>query len=274
MKEQSNAEHEAGRRLHRVLVGIAVQIEGDLRRIREFPEGGVHSLRRRMKKLGSILRLARKHIPAPTKQRVRQNISLLKSAFATSRDADVMRRLATDLGIPEAAVGFPKIAPPAKIKVIEQTWKAAVELSGQIGNLSLHAMTWKDVASSFLRASVKERSAGKEAHQEATPEALHAWRKKTKALYYQMLFIHQITGRMKMPMKLADRLGRLLGRHHDLDVLTLRLKQDAGSSRWLEEIKRRQKKLRRRIFRAADRLHGKPLAKSAKRLAEILASAG
>ena len=264
MRESSIARNEAGRRLHRVLAGIAAQIEGDLRRIHEFPEGGVHSLRRRMKKLGSILRLARTHIPDRTKQRIKQHIRLLKDAFASARDADVMRRLAADLGIPAEAVGLLKIARPARPKVSARHWSAAEKLRGLIRGLPLHAMTWEDVASSFLRTAKKERDAWKAAREDATAGALHAWRKQAKALHCQMLFIHQLTRGMTRPMKLAGRLGRWLGRHHDLDVLASRLGRHTVSARRLREIGKRQRELRRRIFQTAGSLHDKSLAKKLK----------
>ena len=67
-------------------------------------------------------------------------------------------------------------------------------------------------------------------------------------------------------IKLADRLGQWLGRHHDLDVLASRAKKKAirRGEDWLKEIGRRQRKLRRRIFRTARRLHDKPLAQGTK----------
>ena len=137
-------------------------------------------------------------------------------------------------------------------------------------------LTWKDLASAFERTRRKEKNAWMAACDEPSAEVLHTWRKQVKALHNQMLLIHQIMRRMKKRLKLAARLGRWLGRHHDLDVLASLLRQDAGNEdgRRIKEISRCQRKLRRRIFRAASRLHDRPLAKSAARLAERMAAAG
>lgn len=271
MTPPSITQHEAGQRLHRVLAGVAAQVEHDLDRISESPESGVHSLRRRMKKLASILRFAREHVPDRTRQQIRQHIRLLKDAFASQRDEDVLRKLRLDFGIEARAVEFPR---RKRVRVSARQFEAAVKLRDIVCNLPLHAMTWDDIASSFLRSFKRERKAWMAADEESSAEALHEWRKKTKALYYQMLFIHQITGGMTKPTKHADSLGRWLGRYHDLDGLASRLKHDATTRRWLTAIRKRQKELRRHIFHQADRLHDHPTVKSTRRLADQMATAG
>lgn len=254
MSETSQVGLEARDRLSRVLVGVTAQIKGDLLRIREFPESGVHSLRRRMKKLGSMLRLARKCISDRGRQGIRRRMRLLKDAFARTRDADVMRQLAEGLGIPSAVAGLTKNTRP---RVTARHIRAAEQLCVLIGNLQLHELTSRDVASSFLHSLKMEREARKRAREDATPEALHAWRKQSKALYYQMLFLHEITGKMGKPMKHAARLGRWLGKHHDLDMLAARLKRGGETQGLRKKIARRQRELRRRIFRAGDLVHDK-----------------
>ncbi len=81
-KAASPVRHPAGQRLQCVLKGIVTQVEGDLRRIGDFPEGGIHSLRRRMKKLRPILALVRGQFPLQTRQQIKRHIRLLKGSFA------------------------------------------------------------------------------------------------------------------------------------------------------------------------------------------------
>ena len=266
MKESSAVCKKAVLRLQRVLEGILARVEGDLRRIGEFPECGIHSLRRRMKKLRSILTLAREHVPPSTRRRVKRCMAQLKDDFAGRRDADVMRSLAASIGMPERDVAFLRLPPSARSRVSARHEKSATELRRLVYGLPLETLTWKDVVASFERTCRKERKAWIAACDEPSAEVLHAWRKETKTLYYQMLFMHEVSGRLKKRVKLADRLGRWLGRHHDLDVLASRVRKSAmsGGKVWLKEIGRRQRKLQRRIFHAARRLHDKPLARIAK----------
>ncbi len=153
---------------------------------------------------------------------------------------------------------------------------AAGRLRELISAQSLDSLTWKAVASEFQRCSKKERSAWLAALDDPSAEQLHAWRNATKTHYQQMLLVHRLTGRMKRRLKLAGSLGRWLGWHHDLDMLASLLNPatDKTGKRALKEIARRQRKLRRRIFRTAARLHDKARSKTTKRLAEHLARAG
>ena len=266
MKESSAVRKIAVLRLERMLAGIVARVEGDLHRIREFPEGGIHSLRRRMKKLRSILMLAREHVPPSTRRQMKRCMAQLKDDFAGRRDADVMKSLAASIGMTERDVAFLRLPPSGRSRVSARHEKSAAELRRLVCGLPLETLTWEDVVAAFERTCRKERKARIAACDEPSAEVLHAWRKETKTLYYQMLFMHEVSGRLKKRVKLADRLGRWLGRHHDLEVLALRVKKHAvsGGKVWLKEIGRRQRKLQRRIFHAARRLHDKPLAQIAK----------
>ncbi len=89
-----------------------------------------------------------------------------------------------------------------------------------------------------------------------------------------MLFIHGITGRMARDLRLAERLGSLLGRHHDLDVLAACIVPGTRSGRWMKRIEARQRELRRRIFKTAGKFHEARPTRSAGRLARRLSSCG
>jgi hypothetical protein len=217
-------------------------------------------------------------VPPSTRQQIKLNMRLLKDAFAGWRDADVMRRLATRIGMAERDVALLGLPSAARVRVSARHGKSAAELRRLVCGLPLQTLTWKDVVAAFKRTCRKERKAWMAACDEPSAEALHAWRKATKTLYYEMLLMHAMSARMKKRLKSADRLGRWLGRHHDLEVLAARVKKNAvsGGKGWLKEIGRRQRKLLRRIFRAARRLHDKPLAQGAKSptLVEIRAPVG
>lgn len=265
----------AGRRLQRVLTGIVTQVEGDLRRISGFPEGGIHSLRRRMKKLQPILALARGRVPRQTRLRIKRHLRLLKDAFAGRRDADVMHRLAVELGVPEHALAGPLFARTPRVIINARHWRAASKLRQLVCCPGLDSLTWDKVARAFLRNARRERKAWRLASAGHSVELLHAWRRSLKAHYYQMLLVHRLTGRMQRRLRLADSLGRWLGKYHDLELLAswLRPATCKQCKRIRKEIWRRQRKLQRRIFRTAAQLHDQTRVKGARRLAQDLAAA-
>lgn len=262
MKPPSGPGADAARRLPRLLSGIVAQVEGDLRRMNRHPAESVHALRRRIKKLGAILRLVRKHVPARSLERLKESARLLKDAFAISRDREVMRKLCQDLGIPPEAVDLGAGGEPSRPGVNTRHRKAARELREELMQLTLESLTRKQIGMAFRLTWKKERKAWKHAKHQRSAEALHAWRKQVKTLYFQMLFLCQRGGGTARTLKLADRLGHRLGRHHDLEVLASRLwTVHPDQERWLDEIHRWQTKLTRRIFADARRFHDMPLDK-------------
>ena len=137
--------------------------------------------------------------------------------------------------------------------------QAARELREELMQLTLESLTRKQISAAFRLTRKKERKAWKHARRERSTEGPHAGREQVKTLYFQMLFLCQRGGGTARRLKLADRLGHRLGRHHDLEVLASRLwTVHPGQERWLNEIHRWQTKLTRRIFADARRLHDMP----------------
>ena len=83
--------------------------------------------------------------------------------------------------------------------------------------------TYKSGRKALLRAATKP-----------TSESLHAWRKKTKRLWYQLRFIYGESPLPPLPplpphhpVNTSDHLGKSLGEIHDLDVLNLLIHSQA-----------------------------------------------
>lgn len=186
MKRPAPSPSEAGSRLHRVLRGIAAQAESDFARMTRCPEGAVHALRRRMKKLRSVLPLARGHVPAKTLSALKQQAKRLKDAFASQRDHDVMTRLAASIGGDALVARVSRQTRRTAPLQHAPTAETARDLQRLIADLDLRAVTWDDVASAHERTLRKARQARRAAHDEPDEEAFHEWRKRTKTLYFHI----------------------------------------------------------------------------------------
>lgn len=255
MSKPAPSRSEAGPRLQRVLSGIAAQAEADFARMKSCPEGAVHALRRRMKKLRSVLPLVRGHVPAKTMSAIKQQAKRLKDAFASQRDQEVMTRLAANIGGVALVVRIRKqlrrTAPPPRAPTAE----AARDLQRLIADLDLRAMTWDEVASAHERTVRKARRARRAAHDEPDEEAFHEWRKRTKTLFFQLVLFHPRTRKARKRTDAASRLGHWLGQLHDLDSLRKRLgKRRAGDDdAWWREIDRRSHRLVDRVLSLSPR---------------------
>lgn len=276
MSEPAATHREAGRRLRRVLLGIAAQARGDLERIRRCPSGGIHALRRRMKKLQSVLRLVRDHVPAREKNAIRRRVRFLKNAFAGQRDDEVMSKLARDIG-GRALAGRVQRRPHA-IRVMPgaKHAAAAAALEKLVAGLRLDSLTWDEVISSYDRAFRKERKAWSAACDDPAPELFHEWRKQIKTHYFQTLVMRQAAGKMRGRLQQSRRLGHWLGLLHDLDVLTQAIRRDPGWSdaQWPSKIGRQQAKIRERVARAGRKFHQKTGSHVKRRLMKRITAVG
>lgn len=241
----------AGSWLLGVLTLMTRQARADVAVIPKWPESAVHRLRKRMKKLRSLIQLASPALQAPEREALQQRIRVIKDAVADWRDADVLSALSRDLG------ATPTRRRPKRPDVRQLTGLVK-DLASSIGQQDLSALTWEDVVHCYLKTGKRTRRAWKEAEQHPTEETLHDWRKRVKHHYHQSLALHRWLGR-KQDRRLhrIRSLGSLLGRCHDLDVFAISVESKRVSRtnrKVLREIARRRKKLTRRTFRRAAKL--------------------
>jgi CHAD domain-containing protein len=110
-----------------------------------------------------------------------------------------------------------------------------------------------------------------EAAKEPTAEAVHEWRKRVKDHWYHARLLCPIWPRpMKVHGEVADQLGDMLGKHHDLDVFRQRLAGgEFGDGTDIEVlaglVRRRQKALEEEAFSIGARLLAEPAASLTRR---------
>lgn len=235
------------RRFEHLLLQLARQARRDLERLPHHPKRAVHALRTRMKKLAAIVRLVRSGLPERSRRAILDSAKRLKNAFTAQRDAQV----ALELGY----ASRPPRKPPAQRPLFEEVGR----LTGLIETARLGRLRAEDIREAYVRTYRSGRKRMKECLADPDPKRLHSWRKPVKELYYQSLALHQVRG-MKRRIRQARRLGRWLGRDHDWQLIVEHLPPAART------IGKKRARLRRRIFRQADRLYGPSPRKLARKL--------
>jgi CHAD domain-containing protein len=258
----------AGDWLGHVMVHIAEQAKFDLAALPTRPKTAIHALRKRMKKIQSLLQLAAPVVEEEQLETLKAGIRAIKDAAMSRRDADVLIDLGEELGV---TVETPRVVRP------DATMLDAYlsELVSDLQDLNLSALTWSGVTYQHLKACRRALKAWKKAERDPTMETLHRWRKRVKAQYHQSLALHRWLGQTGRLRRLR-RLGSLLGRCHDLDLFCTTIAGSngaAGKDRKLSrKVGNRRRKLTRRIFNRAERVFTQPLSKAERRLNKRLST--
>jgi CHAD domain-containing protein len=200
------------------------------------PVSAIHSARKAIKKERSLLRLARGAMPP--EHRRRENAALREAArgLSSARDSDVMIA-----SVDELSKRYAGQLPAADFEAIQSHLEARrssahghrSELAGNedaLGELSavrtrvddwrLRIGGWESLESGLSRSYRRGRQAFTRAHDTREMEALHAWRKRVKDLWYHERLLASICGpTVRGHAKDLDRLSDLLGDDHDLAVL-------------------------------------------------------
>lgn len=237
---------EAGAWLLQLLLQVCTQAVKDVARIPLWPTTSVHALRKRMKKLQSLLRLVPPGAQPAALRELRDSIRSLKGAVAAQRDADVLLELGRDLG---GRTRPPRSAPIDPVPIL----RLAYALPRQVQALEWAALTWERVERRHQKTCRRAQQAWQVARHQPEGEALHDWRKRVKDLYYQTLALRRWLRRPKR-LRRTHQLGALLGHRLDLDLYRAQLKRarQRPPPKLLAEVKARQVRLTRRIFRRAE----------------------
>ncbi len=250
---------EAGEWLHRAVVLIAVQARKDVGWIGTRPKTAIHSLRKRMKKLQSLLHLATPALDDQTLNDIKGGIREIKDAAMSQRDSDVLCGLAHDLGV--------DLPPWHTTRPAVGMLDAYVsELIARLEELDLSGLTWNGVVACHLRSCRRARKAWKKAREHPSEDNLHVWRKRVKDQYHQSLALHRWLGRNRS-LRRMRRLGSQLGRCHDLHLLASVLPRDKTLKR---KIGTRSGKLKQRVFSRAERLFANPVSQTQHRVSKRL----
>jgi CYTH domain-containing protein/CHAD domain-containing protein len=207
------------------------------------PAKAVHSARKELKKLRSVLRLIRAGMDPETYERESRRFRDAGRLLSASRDAEVKAETLAAIGGPELEFGAGRLE---RDTVAEGA--AAVEAGAEaIASWHLYAKGWKLVGPGVVRTYGRGRRAFRHVAAEPSAAEVHEWRKRVKDLWYQLKVLGGVWPAMVgEAADQAHRLADLLGEHHDLAVLDDDLSaRDALPRRgWVEaRIHERQREL-------------------------------
>lgn len=198
------------------------------------PVEAVHGARKAIKKERSLLRLARGAMPRD--QRQRENASLREAAHSLSgiRDAAVMIAAIDELSerfagqLPAATFQAVRAHLEARRQqepgvgsvVVRRAGRELAAARARVDDWQLDKGGWKALESGLARSYSRGRETFARAREGGEMEALHAWRRRVKDLWYQERLLAATCGpTIRGHVKDLDRLADLLGDDHDLALL-------------------------------------------------------
>lgn len=270
-------DEELGTGLKRVAAG---RVEKAIERLREEDDRAkaVHGARKDLKKLRTVLRLARDELPKETCREENRRYRDAGRALSASRDATV--KLKTLDLLVEAGGELPGEAIEAWRTILDRDREAAANLAADEGAVieqlevglagiaewPLEGDSWRMIGSSVERTYRRGRRAMRAAEAKPSEQNLHQWRKRGKDLWYELTLLSPAwSPLLEVAAEEAHRLTELLGDHHDLALLRADLHErhlGEEETRALEAaIAARQEQLAREALDLGHRLYAeKPKA--------------
>jgi CHAD domain-containing protein len=243
------------------------------------PEDAVHEARKDMKKMRSLLRLARGELGESVF--ARENVFFRDTAreLAAVRDDDVLLETLGKLDLPPGE-GW-------EIRKLVQAHRAeggdgretAVrgvvtmlqEARGRVSEWPLERDSFEAIADGLERTYRRGRRELRGARSEPSVEALHEWRKRVKHLWYH----HTILRRLWPPAMTAfaeeaHELSNLLGDDHDLAMVAAWVRAHAdGSPQFFNAVDRRRAALEADALLLGERLYAEKPSAYVRRLGRL-----
>jgi hypothetical protein len=222
----------------------------DVGRLAVCPAVAVHALRVRMKKLGALLGLGETEGNSGQLDAIMRRCRRLKNGFGRQRDDEVLRKLSLDL-FGESGVW--------SSKRLVGDWSAVrarreVELLVRsLDRLDLSGLSWETLLENYDRSYRKACRAMWRCEVGDEAAVFHAWRKRVKKLFFQSLALHGLRGARKR-IRRSKRLGRHLGREHDLALLALRIPADRTGRARRERVEKKRLKLHAKLLKEGGKL--------------------
>ena len=239
-----------------VLAGRITQARRDLGRMKHDPDAAIHVLRRRMKKLDSLLRLARDAMPKHARNELERETGSLKDLFAAQRDFAVSVKLARRIGGEPLARAIERERPSPPAGITAQARKSVNAMARLLRGVPVASLSRKRVLARQQRAEQRAMQAWREALRKPSAVRLHAWRRRAKIVHHHLLFQRALGGGQRRRIQLADHIGHWLGELHDLHVLEQTLARCAvDPGLWQEALTQRERRLEARALRAGRSLH-------------------
>jgi CHAD domain-containing protein len=202
----------------------------------ENPVGALHDARKALKKTRSILRLSRSGMKPGQRRRENARLRSVAHQLGRAREADALLDALQTIDdryagqLPEATImavrqrlTHERDQARAELQESDIPARAADELraaGARVDEWRLRESGWATLSRGLEREYRRGRRAMKRARQAPTPERMHAWRKRSKDLWYHVRLLQPLApgtlgGQAKDAHRLADQLGDL----HDLVLL-------------------------------------------------------
>jgi CHAD domain-containing protein len=215
----------------------AERIEAALKSLREYRRArAIHGVRKDIKKVRAVLRLARERIPKKAYRRQNDRLREAAECLAPTRDAYVkgaaLKKLRehfqgefdrnTFRGVRKQMEGDLVHAEHqfARKKSVRKVKALLKRIPKELDSLTFDAKGWKAIAPGLKTVYARGREAYLSARREPSSEHLHDWRKRVKDLWYQIRVLRPIAPRaMGALSEQLKTLSEQLGDDHDLDLL-------------------------------------------------------
>jgi CHAD domain-containing protein len=236
----------------------------------------VHEARKDMKKLRSLLRLARPALDSTRYRRENDRFREIGRNLSGTRDAEVkletLKSLRDQGGVTGSFDEYAEVLDEehAATEASDATLETAVaELETAREAVDEWKLAdWNPAGKGLRRAYRRGRKALAAVRAEPSDEAVHEWRKRSKDLWYHLRLLRDARPKVLKPAaQEAHELSDLLGDHHDLAVLAVDLKSRANAlsrtprGTLLAAIRHRQRELLGKALPMGKRLYAeKPKA--------------
>ncbi|HTY49024.1 MAG TPA: CHAD domain-containing protein [Steroidobacteraceae bacterium] len=260
-------------------------VRASLRRIRAalsrelLSDAAIHDVRTQIKQARAALRLLRPEIGRRQYARADRLLRHAARPLAEVRDAGVLLDVLGQLAARPAAAGVREAGSSALCRALQLDHREARRRlarscaleshASAMGRLLRHSSAWparndwpallRGVERSYRRA----RRACARARVQGTPANMHAWRKQTKYLWYQLHLLGlEISPVRAVHTTALRKLSELLGDDHDLALLRARIVRQPGlvpdpaaREALLGLIDRRSRQLERRALKLGATIH-------------------
>ena len=217
------------------------QLRGSEKRLREGGDAAVHEARKAVKKVRAIGRLLhRADFDAPLKDKRR--LQAIGRVLSTRRDSDAVietfdrlrrrfpRRLSAQAN---TLIRRRLVRARTRIEEVALDHRSAERVADALRAVRRSAGRWRlpgiepEDLPHLLKASYRDNRTAMTRAQETTRGLdLHRWRKRVKALWYQMRLLESLAPGLRAEIQRLSQLEAWLGDHHNLSVLRSTLADD------------------------------------------------
>jgi len=257
MKRGHDSSALSGRVLKSLIASLIEHAQRDVARLETHEECATHQLRVRMKKILALLRLGADSLQEHTIQAMRLHIRAVKNACASNRDRVVRDRLVDRLArryhlspLHRIEHGQSPSQPPPASFLLHQLHA----LDQLVQTTRLEMLSPEQIIASHALCYRKGRRLMKMAFEGTQGDTLHRWRHRVKDLHYQTLALAHLPGSVRR-VRRARKLGRILGREHDLANLLRHSAYAVKRGPWSHLIQEHRSQLRERILILGHKLY-------------------